>query len=163
MNYIITTPTNLYIYIHLFIFAYNNYYFPHNQPMAGQRPQPEQRMAGRTTAKQWLKWWPNNNGWGPNNDGRTWPEEQGRFRRRNMENKGKQRRAEARHMDALFGLCNICGGDDLHGGYHGFFYCSTCGSQSQRFQEQALDYDSLAAYTRRSNHAYVPSLPQAFI
>ena len=62
-------------------------------------------------------------------------------------------------MAALFGLCNICGGDDLHGGDDGFFYCSTCGSQSQRFQEQALDYDNLTAYTRRAHHAAIPPPP----
>eukprot|EP00250_Pteridium_aquilinum_P009270 c18557_g2_i1 orf=135-1064(+) len=54
---------------------------------------------------------------------------------------------------ALFGLCNICGGDDLQGGEDGYFYCSACGSQSQQYQEQLLDYESMAGYTRRTQRS----------
>eukprot|EP00249_Psilotum_nudum_P024587 c29230_g1_i4 orf=84-2312(+) len=42
-------------------------------------------------------------------------------------------------MAAALGLCNICGGEDLHAGDDGFFYCSACGSLSQQFQEEALE------------------------
>lgn len=54
---------------------------------------------------------------------------------------------------ALFGLCSICGGDDLQGGEDGYFYCSACGSQSQQYQEQVLDYEALAGYSRRTQRS----------
>ncbi|MCO5605189.1 hypothetical protein L7F22_059369 [Adiantum nelumboides] len=54
---------------------------------------------------------------------------------------------------ALFGLCNICGGNDLQGGEDGYFYCSACGSQSQQFQEQLLDYEAMAGYTKRTQRS----------
>ncbi|KAH7277921.1 hypothetical protein KP509_38G015700 [Ceratopteris richardii] len=51
---------------------------------------------------------------------------------------------------ALFSLCNICGADDLQGGDDGYFYCSACGSQSQQYQEQLLDFEAMAGYTKRT-------------
>ncbi|KAI5081835.1 hypothetical protein GOP47_0001578 [Adiantum capillus-veneris] len=54
---------------------------------------------------------------------------------------------------SLFGLCNICGGNDLQGGEDGYFYCSACGSQSQQFQEQLLDYEAMAGYTKRTQRS----------
>lgn len=65
-------------------------------------------------------------------------------------------------MGTLFGLCDICGGDDLHGGEDGFFYCSACGSQSQQFQEQLLDYEALASYTRRTQRSVAAATAATF-
>lgn len=68
-------------------------------------------------------------------------------------------------MAVPLGLCTICGGDDLHAGEDGLFYCCACGSQSQQFQEQALDVDEtlMAVSVMRTRRTHAPGDPHPLL